>query len=143
MRGEVAVAELIRLADSLGDRGGNLGYRLVGSVDGRQRPRLQLEVAGTLSLKCQRCLGNLPYAVAVDSSLLVLVEGAGGDTAEVEDLDAVVADPAMDVWSLVEDEVLLALPIAPRHVDGECHVMAEAERKLAASPFAVLSRLKQ
>ncbi len=143
MRGEVAVSELVRLGDSVNKRSGNLRYRLVGNLDERQRPRLRLEVTGTLGLKCQRCLGDLSYEVAVDSSLLVLAEGAGGGSVEVDDLDAVAADPAMDVWSLVEDEVLLALPIAPSHVDGECHMMAEAERKLAASPFAVLSRLKQ
>jgi len=143
LSGEVLVTDLDRLADRLKDRGGTLRYKLVGNLDARQRPRLRVVVAGRISLECQRCLGRLPYDVALDSSLLVLAEGENGDTAEVDDLDAVAADPVMDVWSLVEDEVLLELPMAPRHVDGECHAMAEAERKLAASPFAVLAQLKQ
>jgi uncharacterized protein len=143
LRGDVQVAELGRLADSVHDRNGILQYTLVGHIDGRQRPQLRLRVAGALGLRCQRCLGNLPYQVALDSSLLLLGKDAGGDTAEVEDLDAVAADPEMDVWSLVEDEVLLALPIAPRHAEGECGLAAGADRDRTASPFAVLAGLKQ
>jgi uncharacterized protein len=143
MRGEVQVAELGRLADSLFDRGGTLQYSLLGYTDGRQRPRLRLKVSGAISLKCQRCLGNLPYEVGMDSSLLLLGEAAGGADAEIDDLDAVAADPAMDVWSLVEDEVLLALPIAPRHPEGECLAGTGVGRDQAESPFAVLAGLKQ
>jgi uncharacterized protein len=144
MRGEVQVAELGRLADSLYDHSGNLRYALVGQTDGHQRPRLRLAVNGTISLKCQRCLGNLPYQVAMDSSLLVLGETADSATSvEIDELDAVAADSAMDVWSLVEDEVLLALPIAPRHPEGECLAGIGLGRDRAASPFAALAGLKQ
>ena len=143
MRGEVQVAELERLADSLYDRSGKLQYSLVGHTDGRQRPRLRLKVNGTISLCCQRCLGGLPYDVEMDSSLLLLDEATVGASAGVDDLDAVAADSAMDVWSLVEDEVLLALPIAPRHPEGECRAGIGAGRHQAASPFAVLAGLKQ
>jgi uncharacterized protein len=143
LRGDVQVVELGRLADSVYDCSGTLQYTLVGHTDGRQRPRLRLRVAGAIGLRCQRCLGKLPYQVALDASLLLLSEDSGSDTAEVEDLDAVAADPALDVWSLVEDEVLLALPIAPRHPEGECELVAGADRDRAASPFAVLAGLKQ
>lgn len=35
-------------------------------------------------------------------------------------LDALVADPELDVLTLVEDEILLSLPVAPRHAEGGC-----------------------
>ena len=143
MRGEVQVSELGRLADSLHDRSGNLHYTLAGYVDARHRPRLRLNVTGTISLRCQRCLGNLPYEVAQESSLLLLDNAAGAESAEVDDLDAVAADVEMDVWALVEDEVLLALPIAPRHPEGKCELAAGAGVARKASPFAVLANLKQ
>jgi uncharacterized protein len=104
---------------------------------------LRLKVNGTISLCCQRCLGGLPYDVEMDSSLLLLDEATVGASAGVDDLDAVAAGSAMDVWSLVEDEVLLALPIAPRHPEGECRAGIGAGRDQAASPFAVLAGLKQ
>lgn len=142
LHGEVAVAELARLADNLYDRGGSLRYLLRGQTDERQRLRLRLEVAGTIHLMCQRCLGRLPYQVALESRLLLLDEMAGGAEAEIEDLDAVAANPETDVWSLVEDEVLLALPMAPRHDDGDCQAALADEKDAAASPFAVLAGLK-
>ncbi len=143
LRGEVQVAALERLADSLYDRSGNLRYVLVGQTDGRQRLRLRLQVAGTINLKCQRCLGSLPYPVALESGLLLLDGKAGSAEVDIEDLDAVAADPEMDVWSLVEDEVLLAQPMAPRHADGECRDVVETGQDRATSPFAVLAGLKQ
>lgn len=143
LRGDVPVVALVRLADSVYDCSGELHYTLVGHIDGRQRPGLRLGVAGAISLRCQRCLGNLPYQVNVNTTLLLLGNGGGSDTAEIEDLDAVAADAEMDVWSLVEDEVLLALPIAPRHLEGDCGLGAGADRARAASPFAMLADLKQ
>ena len=140
---EVPVSGLERLADSLYDRSGILRYVLVGQTDGRQRLRLRLKVEGTISLRCQRCLGRLPDPVALESRLLLLDDKAGGEEAEIEDLDAVAADPEMDVWSLVEDEVLLAQPIAPRHSEGECETAVDTAKDRAASPFAALAGLKQ
>ncbi len=143
LSGEVQVAELERLADILFDARGTLQYGLSGSVDARQRPRLQLTVAGSINLRCQRCLGKLAHSLTIESSLLVLVGRAGGDTAELDDLDGVPADPQTDVWALVEDEVLLAVPLAPRHPDGECSLAVGAAQVQCPSPFAALARLKQ
>jgi uncharacterized protein len=35
-------------------------------------------------------------------------------------LDALVADPALDLAALVEDEILLGIPLVPMHPDGDC-----------------------
>ena len=142
IRGEVPVTELGRLAESLHDRDGRLHFALAGLTDGRQRPRLRLKVAGSLNLSCQRCLGSLQHDVEQESSLLLLEAGVAGESAGVDDLDAVAADAELDVWSLVEDEVLLALPIAPRHAEGACQAAGESVLKQRASPFAVLAGLK-
>ena len=74
--------------------------------------------------------------------MLLLEAGVAGESAGVDDLDAVAADAELDVWSLVEDEVLLALPIAPRHAEGACQAAGESVLKQRASPFAVLAGLK-
>mgnify|MGYP002814357464 CR=1 FL=1 len=143
LRGTVPVAELARLADSLYDAGGELTLHLNGGFDDRQRPRLQLAVAGSLNLKCQRCLGSFAYAVAVQSNLLVLTGQAGGETAGFEDLDGIPADAHTDVWSVVEDEILLAIPLSPRHAEAQCSQAVKAAADRAESPFAVLAKLTQ
>ena len=143
LRGEAPVGELARLTDSLYDAGGELKYELTGGLDARQRPRLQLAVAGSINLRCQRCLGSLAYPVAVRANLLVLAAQSGGETAEVDDLDGIPAAAHTDVWSLVEDEILLAIPLSPRHVEEQCSPVAKAAGEHAASPFAVLAKLSQ
>ena len=52
--------------------------------------------------------------IARDESELALWE------AEDPLVDALIADTRFDVASLVEDEILLSLPVVPRHADGEC-----------------------
>src|SRR3990170_2406079 len=108
-----------------------------------RRPRLNLTVEGEINLRCQRCLGGLAFPVAVESSLLVLKDRAGGETAEIDDLDGIPADPHTEVRALIEDEVLLAIPIAPRHPEGQCSAAVKSTQDNAASPFAALAKLKR
>jgi uncharacterized protein len=143
LSGEVSISEMVRLADSLFDAGGGLKFELTGSTDVKGRLRLQLAVAGSVNLICQRCLGSLAFAVAASTNLLVLTGEAAGETAEIDDLDGVPADAHTDVWSLVEDEVLLAIPLAPRHAEEVCNPAVKAAGQRAASPFAVLAKLAQ
>jgi uncharacterized protein len=143
LSGSVPVGELARLADSLYDAAGEIKFELNGGSDSRQRLRLQLAVAGTMNLKCQRCLGSLAYPVLVKSKLLVLAGQAGGETTEIDDLDGVPASAQTDVWSLVEDELLLAIPLAPRHDEGLCGPAVDGAGNRVASPFAVLAKLTQ
>ena len=136
-------AQLVRLADSLFDTGGELRYELTGGTDAKQRLQLELTVAGTINLTCQRCLGSLAYAIATRTKLLVLTGEAGAETADIDDLDGVPADAHTDVWSLVEDEVLLAIPLAPRHAEDQCSPAVKTAGQQAVSPFAVLAKLAQ
>lgn len=145
LRGVVGVLQLARLVDSLFDAGGSLIYQVFGGRDSRHRLRLRVSVEGEINLKCQRCLGSLPYPVAVESSLLVLTAGmsaASDEIVDIGDLDGVPADAHTDVLALVEDEVLLAIPFAARHPDGQCGAVIKAADEGAASPFSVLVRLK-
>jgi uncharacterized protein len=51
----------------------------------------------------------------------------------------------MDVLSLIEDEIILGLPVSPRHEQGECTPGGREEGKTTreASPFAALAALKK
>ena len=143
LSGSVPISELPRLADSLFDPDGILQFELAGGRDSRGRLRLRLSVAGSVDLQCQRCLGKLVFPVALKTNLLVLTNEQVGDAGEIDDLDGVPAAPGTDVWSLVEDEVLLAIPLAPRHAENECSPAVKAAGNPAASPFAALAKLTQ
>ncbi|PTD97888.1 metal-binding protein [Pseudothauera lacus] len=141
-RGEVAVAELGRLVDVLSDGSGMVSWVLQGELGEDRKPRLLLSASGVLQLRCQRCLGGLSWPLELSSRLLVVPVGQPIPDEELEDdaQDAIEAVADMDVVALVEEEILLALPIAPRHDD--CEVPRPRGGDQRKSPFAVLAGLK-
>ena len=117
-----------------------LSYELRGRTDAEGRGWLQVLANGTLTLECQRCLGPLTFPLALRSELLLAESERDIETAD-DDIDRVPAGKAMDVCQLIEDEVLLALPMAPRHEHcGGKRDGAEAGR---SSPFAELAKFKR
>ncbi|ACV34848.1 MAG: DUF177 domain-containing protein [Candidatus Accumulibacter sp.] len=142
LQGELQVVLLTRLLDLLTDSTGSLVYRVAGRIGQRNRPELLVEVDGVLSLRCQRCLEALEYPLEL-RSLLEFVDSDGDLTQEeLEDdsRDFLPLQKELDVAGLIEDEILLALPIVPRHAD--CVLPGAVREEAASSPFLVLAGLK-
>lgn len=141
--GQVAVAGLERIAEFLAGSDGVLDCELQGgrSNDGSGHFELVLKVKGVLPLRCQRCLGELRFPLNIDKRLRLVNPGAQWpEEVEDEGFDAIEASREMTVGSLIEDEVLLALPISPRH--DVCGTPRIRDTKQDASPFAALRKLK-
>lgn len=144
LKGSIPLAQLSRLHDQLADTSGEVHWHIEGGVDRLQRLWLYLEVTGDLQLVCQRCLTGVPWPLHSETVLTQFTSEADIDEAEAidEDLEGMLIDPALDIEALVEDEILLALPIAPTHT--QCSDK-DALAKLASdkpNPFAVLAQLK-
>ncbi|MBS1142775.1 MAG: DNA-binding protein [Proteobacteria bacterium] len=103
---------------------------------------LHVAVSGTISLACQRCLGSVPYDLEVDNLLELVPEGGELSQDELEDdtRDFLPVARELIVADLVEDEILLSLPVAPRHEKCGLPGLANAGERI--NPFAVLSELK-
>lgn len=102
---------------------GTLFCRVVGQVDQRGSLSLQLAVSGEVELPCQRCLGNMPYKVDVERTLYLARNEAEMERLDaLPDSDAIQAGETLNLVDLVEDEVLLSLPLATMHAEGECPV---------------------
>ncbi len=142
LSGKVAVAQLSRLSDQLADQTGSLAFELHGMRDEEGKNFLTLRVSGSLNLRCQRCLSPLPHEVSIDSKLMLIGAGEEWPDEELEDdgIDAIEASRELAVLPLVEDEVLLALPTAPRH--DVCGLPGKMEAESRPSPFAALAKLK-
>jgi len=152
IRGRLAVARLPRLADVLANRDGWLDCELSGWQEkGRagataDKFGLRLRVSGRLGMGCQRCLAEVGVDCHIDSRLLLVPPGAEWpeDELEADDYDAIPAERELSVLSLVEEEVLLALPAVPRH--EKCGLPGDPgpqEEESRPSPFAVLAGLKK
>jgi uncharacterized protein len=121
LAGEYPVSALPRLLDMLASDEGMVRYRLSGFLS-EGRPALRLYVDAELRMICQRCLEAYTQPVHVENVMPVARDERELTAWERDDplIDAQVADPRLDVRNLVEDEILLSLPIMPRHADGEC-----------------------
>jgi len=137
-RGSLGIQDMPRLAQ-MNCRADRLEYVLKGGVSGDGKPFLRISVSGELRLTCQRCLGLLAFPMAFEVELQLTESLREIETAE-DDLDRVLAAKAMDVARLVEDEVILALPMAPRH---ERCVSTGAAAMKKESPFGALAALKR
>lgn len=112
---------------------------------------LHLQAQTSLPLTCQRCMGNVAIALEVDQwyRFVASEEIAMAQDDESEE-DLLVMEPQFDLLALLEDELLMALPLVPMHDEcptapvmraGDDVPAAEAEGK--PHPFAVLSGLKK
>jgi uncharacterized protein len=109
---------------------------------------LHLNARGSVTLQCQRCLQPMGQPLAVDRWFRFV-----GDEDEAERLDEEIEDDVLalshsfDLHALLEDELILALPLVPRHeacpqplsVDAGADVVEAAE----PSPFAALAALRR
>lgn len=139
--GRIETATLGRLADLLFDRAGELDFAIAGSVRdtaGGREQRLAVSLDGSLNLVCQRCLDSLDWRVQIRQSLNLIEPGMAWPDDDLQDggPDPIEASPVLDVLALLEDELLLALPIAPMH--GECRSRVATVTD-SASPFAKLA----
>ena len=92
-----------------------------------------------MALVCQRCLGKLVFPLDVDSRVELAKDWDEMLNAE-DDVERVLAEKDMSVVALVEDEVILALPMVPRH--ERCDKEQTEKKAVRTSPFDVLAGLK-
>ena len=114
---------------------------------------LHLEARSRSALVCQRCLQPLALALEAQRSFRFVdgEETAARLDAETED-DVLATSRSLDILGLVEDELLLALPLVPRHADcrmplAQASFAADMKPGVAgdveANPFAILAALER
>ncbi len=113
------VADFPRLAHEFTQ--GGLFCRVAGEASDSGALSLRVEIRGEVTLTCQRCLGELPYTVDIGHTLhFARDEGELERLDEMADCEAILLPAKLDLVALVEDEVLLSLPMAAMHAEGEC-----------------------
>jgi uncharacterized protein len=146
--GEVAVASLQRLAAECVNPSTSLRWSLQGGVDGSGHPQLIMSVTGIAQLRCQRCMAPFEFDIAAESVLVLAKTEAHADEIEEsladDSIDVIVGSKALNILELIEDEALLAIPLAPKHdvCPGNAAVDGLAGAK-KPSPFDVLKNIKQ
>lgn len=117
-------------------------------LGGEPQPWVHVRASGCLSLECQRCLQPVAVPVDVDRQFLFVrgEDAAAQLDADSED-DVLALTRALDLVELIEDELLLALPLVPRHEVCVAPVtLSVGEEEIEVekpNPFAALSALKR
>lgn len=137
-------AETTALAD--GDR---VRWSADGALRASRQPWLHLVAETRLPMTCQRCLEPVAVGLAIDRWFRFVADEA---TAEMEDEsaeeDVLALADELNLRQLVEDELLLDLPVVPMHdqcpVDVKLSVADPAFRDVEAPehPFAALEQLR-
>ena len=141
LQGALPIADFPRLRDALRTDEGTLHYELRGVPQEQGHPALSLKVDGALQFSCQRCLGALEYPMHIEVLLQLAATQAEAEAEplQAEGPDLIVASRQMPVRDLVEDELLLAIPLAPRH--ERCAGRELQAARDGQSPFAGLRGL--
>ena len=156
LSGEAALADWPRLA--LEQHGQELAAgavhwhlqgRAVAQAGGADQTWLDLRATVQLPLQCQRCLTSVLEDVCAERSFRFVADEATAAALDDEsEEDILVISRDFDALALVEDELILALPLVPLHeVCPEVLPMSVSDPEFEAAserpnPFGVLAGLK-
>jgi uncharacterized protein len=127
------------------------------------QPYLRLAVHGSVWIECQRCLSPYSQHLDVDATYRIVATEEEADEYPLDDdeVEVIVGSRQFDLVDLIEEELLLALPLVPKHEKcPEVHesLVSGAEGTEGAdgdqegeagdepdrpNPFAALEKLKQ
>lgn len=145
LSGATPVGAFGRMTDEAADGNGEIRWSFAGGRHPKGSPQMVMRVEGAVNLICQRCLSPFAHPVGSETVLVLARDEAEADEVEElmddESIDVIVGSNALDLLQLVEDEVLLSIPLSPRHEACPGDVPAAAPDK-PESPFAVLKTLK-
>jgi len=147
--GAVELAKLPRLLDVLASGEGEIEAQCSFSRDEESRSLVTVEGSAKLVITCQRCLEPMPLAIASENTLAIV----GSDEAASQlpaPLDPwIVEEEQGALWSLVEDELILEIPVVAYHDTDDCKKLLDAYRQPPETPesdgdnpFKVLEQLK-
>jgi uncharacterized protein len=145
--GSLAVEKLDRLAPILASGTARIDARFDFSRDEENRSVIVLSVSAQVEVICQRCLKPMPIEIIGENRL-----GIVGDDEQARQLPAqleplVVAGESCDLWTVVEDELMLSMPIVSYHETRDCKQLLEGYSSAGQvvaeeNPFSVLEQLK-
>lgn len=145
--GRIPLAVMTRLSDGLLDCEGEARYELVFGTDALKLPFAELRIEAELPLECQRSLRRFLLPVRLVQRL-GLIRDEADEAALPPDYEPLLvpADGMLRPSDLVEDELILALPVVPMSPDAdvvERDFVPTAEETARANPFAALAGWKK
>ncbi len=159
---EILLTDCTRLLDLVSpesDLEQTISFKFEFGIDELANRFLKGQVKSQLKLTCQRCMKGLDYSIALDLALaFIKTKQQEQDIAGLYDSYYIENKDPIDLYALVEDEVILSLPLIAKHQDENCLSNIETiisteldeidkaylqEQENIKNPFAILEQLKK
>ena len=147
IEGSVPVSQIARFSAILADSEGEVRLRLEFTRNEHDRTRVTGETTVSVNLMCQNCLQS--FSRELQTSLCVTIVPDSEKLQTLDELEDgfISADPMVRLVDLIEDELILSVPMVPRHDFGSCPnednstepASSEDAGELTHRPFAGLS----
>ncbi|HEX4044288.1 MAG TPA: YceD family protein [Gammaproteobacteria bacterium] len=146
--GQVRLADMPRLGTSLYVVAGSVKVAMQFGRDEQDVAFMQGQLKTMLSLQCQRCLEPYDYEIIADFTLGIVKTIAEANALPERYEPVLVKEGMLALREVVEDELILNLPIIPMHAADACKVKlplsdADWETSKRETPFQVLAALKE
>lgn len=147
--GRLPVERLDRLCETLADSSGEVAYALEFGCDDHRVCYVDVIADTALQLTCQRTLQPFAFPVRV-STRLGMIRHEQEEAGLPQDYEPLLipSDGRIKPADLIEEELLLAMPLVPINPDGIQYPVAspvdldQADAAAQENPFAVLRGLK-
>lgn len=120
LQGAISLKQMKRLSSALSSDEGDVLVDVIFSVDLNRVVLLSGTIQAEAKLICQRCMEEMDLPIKLDFQLAF-----ARSEAEMERLPegyevTLIEDTPMMLSDIIEDEILLALPPIPKHLDDTC-----------------------
>lgn len=123
LQGTLRIQDMQRLRTSLADDDGKVFVKIQFGVDEQGIRFLSWHLETELKLQCQRCMEPFVYGIIGDfMSAVVNSEEEAQKLPEAYEPVQVDEDGMITILDMVEDELIIGLPIVPRHEQKDCKV---------------------
>jgi len=149
-KGQLSLSQMPRLQAFTVDKELQIDFDITFVKHARKRLEIEGTISGDLIIECQCCLK--PMTLAIDQHFLLrIVFGLVEAEQLPEEIDPLLLDESEDVsiTSIIEDELLLLVPMSPMHPEGCVQPDVIVDKSIPAfkeekkvNPFAALAAMK-
>lgn len=138
-----------RLNSLLANGDGKIHVSLSFAVDEQRLRTVSGSASGTVTQTCQRCLEPVPVDVEAEVNLAVALNEEQAKNLPRYYDPLIVEAEDIELLSLIEDELILSLPLVAYHEDCEIQTSfgdadeAARTQETKPNPFSVLAQLKE
>ncbi|MGQ0658417.1 MAG: YceD family protein [Chromatiales bacterium] len=144
LAGPVALSSMPRLGTSLCSDKGQVFVELRFGVDDKGCHYVEGRIEAELHFACQRCMEPMAMTVKTDVNLALISSESEVDHVTGLHEPLIVPGTPMRLAQVIEDELILSLPMSPKHAPGACRTVVsndpeDATPRTREGPFAALA----